>query len=315
MVNYKFSEEIKAQLLPLHESNNYRALIGLLFDFLVIFGAIMLGTYSWYLYPISVLVIGGRQKALATILHEAAHFSLAKSKKLCIFWGKYFSGYLIGQEFYNYRDSHVANHHPFLGDKEKDPDYKYHLDIGLYSVKDKKHFLFKFVLRPFLLLSLAHYAYYVFKYRMFKFKNIKQFVNMSIYWIVLLSGIIYFDLFNYFILYWIIPYFTSFMVIGWFVELAEHYPLVHENKVSLYMTRNRFSHWIEAFFLSIHAENYHLTHHLWPTIPYWNLAKAHKIMMQDKAYREANLQMGGVFLSSNQNPPFIKDLIKKDICL
>lgn len=133
---------------------------------------------------------------------------------------------------------------------------------------------------------------------------------MVIYWLLILGTLFYFGVLNYFLLYWLVPYFTSFMVIGWFIELAEHYPLVLTNKKTIYMTRNRFSHWIEAFFLSIHAENYHLTHHLQASIPYWNIGKAHKIMMEDETYREWNLQMGGVFFSANSNPPLIQDLLK-----
>ena len=148
---------------------------------------------------------------------------------------------------------------------------------------------------------------------MLQFKKYpKQYLAMFIYWLLILGILFYFGVFNYFLLYWVVPYFTSFMVIGWFIELAEHYPLVLNNKKGIYMTRNRFSHWIEAFFLSIHAENFHLTHHLQASIPYWNISKAHKIMMQDETYKELNLKMGGVFISANSNPPLIQDLLNNN---
>lgn len=273
--------------------------------------AIYLGKISIILYPLSVLVIGARQRALATILHDASHLCLAKNRKLNYILGTYFSGYLIGQEFNIYKESHVKGHHIHLGDPEKDPDYQYHIDVGLYQLQNNHQFLFKYVLKPLFLLNILSYAYYVFKYRMLQFRKYpKQYLAMVIYWLLILGTLFYFGVLNYFLLYWLVPYFTSFMVIGWFIELAEHYPLVLTNKKSIYMTRNRFSHWIEAFFLSIHAENYHLTHHLQASIPYWNIGKAHKIMMEDETYREWNLQMGGVFFSANSNPPLIQDLLK-----
>jgi fatty acid desaturase len=311
---YRFSNEIKSELRTLRVSNNYRGLIGVIYDLLIIGIAIVLGSVSWWFYPLAVLIIGSRQRALATILHDAAHNILAKNRKLNYFLGTYLSGYLIGQEFYNYRDSHCKGHHPHLGDKEKDPDYVYHIEAGLYQIKNKKHFLFKYVLKPLFLLNIISYSYYVFKHRMLQFKKYpKQYIALTIYWVIILSSIIYLGFFFEFLLFWIIPYITSFMVIGWFIEMAEHYPLVDKYNNSLYMTRNRFSHWLEAFFLSIHAENYHLTHHLEFSIPYWNVLKAHKIMMKDPKYRNANEQMGGVFISSNKNPSLIKDLLKNNM--
>ncbi|MGE6632149.1 guanitoxin biosynthesis L-arginine gamma (S) hydroxylase [Bacillus sp. NPDC077027] len=308
---YHFSRNIRDELQPLYKSNNYRGIIGLLYDYVMIAIAILLGEYHAGFYALSVLIIGSRQRALATILHDASHLCLAKNKTLNRLLGTYFSGYLIGQEFHIYRDSHVKGHHMHLGDPNKDPDYQYHLEVGLYRLKNSQHFLIKYVLKPLFLINIFSYALYVFKHRMMQFRKYpKHYAQMIMMWLIISAVLLYFHLFLYVILYWIIPYFTAFMVIGWFIEIAEHYPLVLDNKKSIQMTRNRFSHWIEAFFLSIHAENYHLTHHLQASIPYWNIAKAHQIMMKDAKYEELNQKMGGVFISSNRNEPLILDLIR-----
>ncbi|MEJ9210623.1 hypothetical protein [Bacillus smithii] len=60
---YHFSKDIRDKLRPLYQSNNYRGAIGLLYDCLVIALAIYLGKISIILYPLSVLVIGARQRA------------------------------------------------------------------------------------------------------------------------------------------------------------------------------------------------------------------------------------------------------------
>jgi hypothetical protein len=46
-----------------------------------------------------------------------------------------------------------------------------------------------------------------------------------------------------------VPYATAFLIIGRFIEIAEHYPLIGSNKgiSDIHQTRNRFSHPIEAF--------------------------------------------------------------------
>lgn len=96
---------------------------------------------------------------------------------------------------------------------------------------------------------------------------------------------------------------NTFPLIGWFIELAEHYPII-KNENDLDKSWNRFSSKIELFFTGMHNENYHLTHHLMPDIPYYNIDKVHDIMMEDKEYKKRNEIMGGIFLSSNNNLSF-----------
>jgi fatty acid desaturase len=68
------------------------------------------------------------------------------------------------------------------------------------------------------------------------------------------------------------------------------------------MSRNRNSHFIERFLTGMHNENYHLIHHLFPSIPFWNIPKAHEILMQDPNYAQHHRQGGGIFWSNNDAP-------------
>jgi fatty acid desaturase len=104
---------------------------------------------------------------------------------------------------------------------------------------------------------------------------------------------------KFILIYWLVPYLTAFQVITWFIELAEHYPLVKNAQYDLYATRNRFSHPIEAFFTSMHGENFHLIHHLFPGVPFWKMKKAHEILLNDNEYARINASFGGIFLSGN----------------
>src|SRR5690606_26626679 len=122
-----------------------------------------------------------------------------------------------------------------------------------------------------------------------------------LFFIIIFGILCYLGYFKYIIIFWSVPLITTFPVLGWCIELPEHYPMVHSNTIDLYMSRNRFSHWLEAIFLSIHYENYHLIHHLRPGIPFWNMKKAHEIFMEDSNYARANAEMGGAIVSSNKN--------------
>lgn len=56
----------------------------------------------------------------------------------------------------------------------------------------------------------------------------------------------------------------------------------------------------------------HLIHHLFPAIPFWNLKKAHHILMQDDGYRFINERFGGIFVSGNKNLSMWQQLWKKE---
>ena len=313
-INHQFTTEINKKLQHLSLSDNWHSLVAVSCDFFIIFGAIFLGKILWVFYPFSILVIASRQRGLASILHDAVHNRAAKWRSLNNFIGRYLSGYLIFQSFKAYRKSHVVLHHGFLGDYRKDPDYQFYIELGLYNNLSRKKFFWNYVISPLILLKTITYLRYLLKYRTESFaKNPKELIIMITYWLSIIFFIYFLGYSVDFFLYWIIPYFTVFPVIGYIVEVAEHYPLVGSNSQIIYSARNRFSYWIESLFLSIHNENYHLTHHLRPGIPFWNMRKAHKIMLQDKIYREINKKFGGIFISSNNNQALFPALIQGNL--
>lgn len=309
--NYKFSSEITQKLHELNRLDNYHVFFALVQDWGMIALAIFVSEYSFYLYPFSLIIIGSKQRALATILHESVHGTLAKNRKLNYIAGTYLSGYWILQDFFSYKQTHLELHHIYLGNKEKDPDFQYYIQSGLFD-KDlnAKKFLLKHLLSVIFLLKVPSYLVYLIKNRMSSIKNnTRELQVMGICWSILILVLSYMDAFYSFFLYWIIPYCSVFMIIGYFIEIAEHYPLLLGKNDIIYMSRNRNSHFIESLFFSMHNENYHLLHHLRPSIPFWNIEKAHKIMMQDKIYSEVNKKFGGIFLSNNNNKSLMYEIL------
>lgn len=303
---HQFNPEIRRKLKQLRTLDNWHGIIALLYDYSVIAVGVCFFFINPWLYPVSLLLIGSRQRALATIVHEAAHRCLARSRWLNQFIGSWLSGYLILQEFSAYCESHVKKHHGYLGEAENDPDYQYHLQQKLYDRKSRFTFLVEFIVKPMFLFKVLSYSYYLLRWRLKpQRKYIKGFVKLLVFWVVIISMSIYFQFFFYLMILWFLPLITSAAVIGWFNELSEHYPLVKVNKKDLYMSRNRYSHWVEHFILNTHNENYHLVHHLHPSIPFWHLKKAHHILLDDHEYSTWNDTMGGIFLSSNKVRPLL----------
>ena len=78
---HPFDRSIKKRLMSLRKLDNWHGLVALFYDYAVIAAAIYFFWLTPWAYPVSVILIGSRQRALATILHEAAHQCLVKSSK------------------------------------------------------------------------------------------------------------------------------------------------------------------------------------------------------------------------------------------
>ena len=141
MHHKKFDKEILQNIKKLYRYDNWHAVVAIFYDYLIIILAIFLSEQTYWFMPLSMLLIGSRQRALATILHEASHFALTKNKRLGKLLGTYFSGYLIFQNWQSYTTSHIKNHHPKLG-SDSDPDYQYYKESGVFNQCSRLHFFF-----------------------------------------------------------------------------------------------------------------------------------------------------------------------------
>lgn len=318
---YKFSPEITSQIRELTKLDNWHGLLALLEDYLIILASILITSHiTWFFYPIALLVIGSRQRALATLMHESAHGVLAKNKFLNWVGGTFCSGYLILQQMTVYKKSHCYEHHCHLGNPELDPDFKFYREEGLYNPHSPKDFLVKHIIQPLLLFKVPQYVFYLVKHRLFgkggdacgaaQSAGRKESMIVLAYLLTIVGTSIWFGFWDELILFWLVPYITVFQVLGYFIEVSEHYPLVGNNTVDLYMSRNRFSPWYEAFFTSMHCENFHLIHHLMPSVPFWNQPKAHLILLADPNYARHNSLTSGIFFSSNGAPSIVSSFIE-----
>jgi fatty acid desaturase len=151
-------------------------------------------------------------------------------------------------------------------------------------------------------------------HRLFRGAKASEVITMFASHLVLALIGTYFVGAKFYFLYWLLPYLTFFQAITWFIELAEHYPIVADAKSNLHATRNRFGHPVEHFFTGMHGENFHLIHHLFPSVPFWMLKRAHRTLLQDAEYARINATFGGIFYSSNFAHSMWFTLLKEPGC-
>lgn len=303
----KLSPEVRRDIRKLCTLNNYRAPLGVLFDYAVIAFSIWLcvGVSYWF-YPVSLVLIGSTYRALAHLQHDSAHKILARNHTWNLLLGTVFSGYLIFHLFTPYRNSHIGGHHRFLGDAEKDPDYAFHLECGLYDHRQPtKRFLARNVLLSVLGLRAPEYVRYIVRDRlMFRSANATvsspismraELAILAAQWIAVFAVCALLGQLHLLLLFWFVPMFTTAVAIGWLCELAEHFPLPESESKRILLTRNRHGWWIERFLFGRHNENLHAVHHVSAGVPYWNAKKAHAVMMRDEAYARWSGMWAGIF--------------------
>lgn len=310
---YQFSQKITTRIKILNRLDNWHAPINYAGDLALIAGAIALPyAFTWWLYPITLIVIASRQRAFSNLLHESAHGIAANSKVINLLLGTVFTAYPIFQTHYGYKRSHVATHHPKLGDPDRDPDLKYFIEQGVYATSTRRELTLRLLVYPALGSKAVSHLYFLARDRIlrrgstahdedhrdnryWRTRMRRDKVAFTTSWILAALGIICSGIGFEFVLFWLVPYLTAFQVIGWYIELSEHTPIVKFSNTDLYMTRNRLSRGLERFLTGTYADHHHLDHHLDTRTPYWNLKRAHRIRMEDAEYARLHATFGGLF--------------------
>ncbi len=300
--NFTLTADQKRSIKALCVRNNYRGVVSIVSDYAWMLAACGLSLQVHpVLYPLSILIIGARQRALASLFHDASHGTLFKSKGLNRLAGRVFCGWPVMQSLSAYRRSHVMAHHSRLGDTAHDPDFRELKRAGVYAIPRGPDFFRRFVLSALCGRLTIRYLKSLWLNRL-SFALRPDASQVESWLILLLHTVIAAIAYAHgwlanLMLFWWIPLVLVYPVIGWFSELSEHYPFMDASGAWRFTSRNRYSLWIERLFIGMHGDSFHLTHHLLPGVPHWHLAAATRILRADRAFAEWDDRWGGIFTS------------------
>lgn len=239
------------------------------------------------------IVIGSRQFGLAVLMHDAAHGSLFRNKDLNDWASQWLCAYPIMSDTKPYRPYHLQ-HHAFT-ETEKDPDLvlsrpfpvtkasfarKLLRDItGVAGVRRYYNSLRSTLKnrsgqnRP-LHRRLAHAAY---RLRGFLLTNALIFAAFAL----TLGPLWYIAL-------WWGPMLTWYSLIYRLRNIAEH--AMVPNRDDLSNTRTTLSSAWWRWIMAPMNVNYHLEHHIFPQVPWYNLPQVHRALLDaglgEKMYTE-----------------------------
>ena len=271
--------------------NPWRASAAILHDFLVLAGAIGAALWFWpnplVIVP-AVIVIGTRQHALFVIAHEAAHYLLFQNRKINDLAGRG-CAMLQGLSMCTYRVIHRLHHNNLYG--ELDPDTALH---GGYP--RGKAYLVKKLLKDLSgLTAWKTYAYFLGgapalntstnvalrplddtseKLR----REAKSDRNLVIVFHVALLAVFAWSghLVQYLVL-WVLPLVSVVQAILRLRAIAEHGATTDFSSPLTAARTNLGAAWLR-WALFPHNVNYHVEHHLYASVPQYNLPALHAEM-------------------------------------
>ena len=273
----------KFQLSEIRQKSDMRNIIALLFDW----GMMALGISLFYLFPnfltflISTVIIGSRQFALAVLAHDGAHHLLFKNAKINDFVSQWFCAYPVFQDNRVYRPYHLK-HHRFT-ETEDDPD----ISLSAPFPITKKSFARK-VIRD--LSGITGYKRYSSVVKgILKTEASSSMTKITKIWdksrgflitnSVIFLLISYFSHWSLFFMLWWFPAFTYYSLIIRIRNIAEH--CVTSGNTEFDNTRTTRASYLIRFLLAPHRVNFHLEHHLFMVCPWYNLPKAHSMMIEN----------------------------------
>lgn len=261
-----------------------RTVAALAFDWAVIAAAIALANHfgAVWLYLLAVAVIAGRMHALGVLMHEAAHFRFLKNRKIADLVGDLFMAWPIMATVDGYRQNHLAHHQHT--NTEKDPDWTTKLGKAAYAFPQQVWAMTVNLLGYLVAVNSVRDLAHILP-RLARAKQTGRYRLARLgYYLGVAALITLLGIWKGFLLYWVVPYMTLFFLFAYVRGVAEHFGSMDYDE-ELGSTRTVIPYVWERGFFAPHNINYHLEHHLFPGVPFYNLPKLNEALMRDETYR------------------------------
>jgi fatty acid desaturase len=281
----------KETLRELSRVHPWRGLAHVAAELGAIAAAIWVSSTYWHpaLYLLAVIWIGARQHALAILMHDGAHYRLHPNKRVNDVVGELLLAWPLLITLRKYRASHFAHHR--TPNTQEDPDWT-------RKMKAEREWLFpmKGLLLARLLLGdmIGLGARRLVMDMTFLSKqssegqrqpgSAKAFVAARVG--VYAAAAIVFTVFHGwtgFLMYWVVPLLTWLVMVLRLRSIAEHFAIEHDHPYT--EARTTFPSLLERLLIAPKNVNYHLEHHLYPSVPFYLLPKLHASLMEVEQYR------------------------------
>ncbi|HAQ34955.1 MAG: fatty acid desaturase [Maricaulis sp.] len=262
----------REELRTLSKTENWRGALMLAGDFALIAAAFALAIWNPWLSVISILVLGGRQLALAIVMHDCAHHSLFRSRRLNDFVGTWIGGAAVGVPLRDYRPYHL-DHHRHAG-TDKDPDQGLVRDYPVSADSLRRKFIRD-------LTGQTGVKELIFLWTQ---SDWERRIPPIVFQLALLAALIVAQAPWALALWWtarifVYPAIMRLRNIGEHGVALDRYDT--EPRRNTHTTR---ANWLERLLVAPNHVHYHLEHHMFAAVPPYHLPRLHRLLSERGYY-------------------------------
>ncbi|MFT3713509.1 MAG: fatty acid desaturase family protein [Archangium sp.] len=302
--NWLSTEEINAFTQP----SDLSGALSVFTSWAIIAGAFVLLAFfptNPVAWAVSLVLLGGRQLALAILMHECAHHSLFASPALNQHVGRWLCAAPVWQRLDDYRTHHIKHH--ARTSLEDDPDLGLASAFPTTKASLARKFLrdvtgIAFVRRVVALLLMdAGVITYTASTNAKRVeprppvttlvKNLARNFGPVLLTNAVLAGILFASGNAWLYAVWVLAWATTFSVFVRIRSIAEH-GMTETSTDMLLNTRTTQANVVARLTVAPHHVNYHLEHHLLPKVPHYKLRTLHRLLKERGAYGDATEAAG-----------------------
>ena len=285
-----------AELERVRHASDLLGTLCVLHAWATIAGAMALTAWQWWLAPVSIVLIGGRQLGLAILMHDASHGVLTRTRWLNEFLGQYLCAYPVGAELVAYRNYHLKHHRSTQQPDDPDLELSRHFPITRASFRRK-------MIRDF----TGQTGYQQHKSSILGAIRRKQWTMLA-GWAasnaVILAACIASGFWWLYPVLWLAPLLTWYQVITRIRNIAEH-AIVPDNDDPYRNARTTLTNPLMRAILAPYWVNYHVEHHLLFWVPCYRLPLMHRLLAANGTTARMEVRRGylEVLKAATARPP------------
>lgn len=245
----------------------------------------------WWAWVLAAVVISSRQHALLSLVHEASHYHLHNHRGFNDFMADVLCAFPMNITTAGYRKEH-AEHHRFVN-TPKDPYWRTAQRDAAWMFPRTRWSTARVLLGDLVgIFTLSHVRIMIpwsYTGRALGKGGPPPSRAEHLRYALWMGGFITFLTLTggwlHYLLLWSVPSLTLMMVAFRIRAVVEH-PFTPATPDETHETRDvESATWLERFFIAPFNANYHLSHHLFPSVPYYHLPALHERLKGTDLYR------------------------------
>lgn len=283
------------KLAELTTVRDHRFLIDLFLQWATIAAVSVVAIWSahWAVYVVAMLIIATRQHALGILMHDGTHYRLLSNRTLNDAICDYFCALPVGMSTSRYRHEHLL-HHRYLN-TDKDPYWvDFQRDDSWHWPKRPAAAIWVFI-RDVTSLNGPRWGAVMRRWSPWinHFPSTRprsgpptltgaERGRVYVFHAAVIGALALSPVWWQLAMLWLLPLMTVTPAMVRLRTIGEHLGI--PNRSELDASRHTDGSWFEKLTVAPCNINYHLDHHLFPAVPYYNLPRLHELLLREPVY-------------------------------